>query len=127
MFTSAFIFVFVIAALFQFSLAYCRTLLAAYSKVGLSGKMEMMMGLTVDTIAPREFDRLMVLVRVAPEPGDDTTEITAVSLYYRIMGMAAAISSLGSEGASNWCHNELARCSYFAAVTLDRRLVPAVE
>jgi hypothetical protein len=127
MFTSAFIFVFVIAALWQFSFAYCRTLLATYSKVELSGKMEMMTGLTVDTTAPREFDRLMVLVRVAPDPGDDATEIAAVSLYYQIMRMAAAISSLVSEGASNWCHNELARCSYFAAVTLDRRLVPAVE
>jgi hypothetical protein len=38
MFTSAFIFVFVIAALWQFSFAYCRTLLATYSKVELSGK-----------------------------------------------------------------------------------------
>jgi hypothetical protein len=127
MFTSAFILVFVIAALWQFSFAYCRTLLATYSKVELSGKIQKVMGLTVDTIAPHEFDRLMALVRVAPDPGDDAAEITAVSLYYRIMKIAAAVSSLMSEGARNWCRSELARCSYFAAVTLDRRLVPMVE
>jgi hypothetical protein len=69
----------------------------------------------------------MVLVRVAPDPGDDATEVAAVGLDYQIMRMAAGISSLVSEGASNWCGNELARCSYFAAVTVDRRLVPAVE
>ena len=127
MFTSAFIFVFVIAALWQFSFAYCRTLLATCSKVELSSKIQKVMGLTVDTIAPHEFDRLMALVQVAPDPGDDTAEITAVSLYYRIMTMAAAVSSLISVGARNWCRGELARCSYFAAVTLDRRLVPVAE
>ena len=127
MLTSAFILVFVITALWQFSFAYCRTLLATYSRVELSSKIQKIKGLTVDTIALLEFDRLMAPVRVSPDPGDDAAEITAVSLYYRIMTMAAAISSLFSEGASNWCRGELARCSYFAAVTLDRRLVPVAE
>jgi hypothetical protein len=127
MFTSAFILVFVVVALSQFSFAYCRTLLATYSKVELSGKIEKIMGLTVDTIEPREFDRLMVLVRIAPDPGDDATEITAVSLYYRFMKLAVAIASPLSDGASNWCRSELARCCHFAAVTLDRRLVPLAE
>jgi hypothetical protein len=127
MFTSAFIFVFVLAALWQFSFAYCRTLLATYSKVGLSGRVETLMGLKLDSIEPRGFDRLMVLVRIAPDPGDDAMEITAVSLYYGILRLAAAASSSLSERVSNWCHSELARCSYFAAVTLDRRLVPVAE
>jgi hypothetical protein len=127
MFTSAFILVFVIAALWQFSFAYCRTLLATYSQVELSGKVEDIVGLTADSRDPLEFNRLMVLVRVAPDLGDDSVEIAAVSLYYRALKMAAAIMSLISKGASNWCRGEQARCSYFAAVTLDRRLVPAVE
>ena len=123
MFTSAFILVVVVVALWQFSFAYCRTLLATYSKVELSGKVEEIMGVTVDTIEPREFDRLMVLVRVAPDPGDDSAEIAAVSLYYRIMRLGAVITSRLHAGASHWFRGELARCSYFAAVTLDRRLV----
>lgn len=127
MFISAFMLVFVIAALWQFSFAYCRTLLATYSKVELSGKVEKVMGLTVDSIAPREFDRLMVLVRVAPDPGDDAIEITAVGIYYRVVRIASALLSTLSAGASKWCDGELARCSYFAAVTLDRRLVPVAE
>ena len=127
MFTSAFILIFVIVAMWQFALAYCRTLLATYLKVELSGKLQKDMGLNADTIEPREFDRLMGLVRVAPDPGDDSMEITAVSLYYWFIRLAAAIASPLHAGASKWCRCELARCSYFAAVTLDRRLVPVAE
>lgn len=79
--SSAFIFVFVIVALGQFSFAYCRTLLATHSRVELSGKVEDIMGLTANATDPREFNRLMVLARVAPDPGDDSTEIAAVGLY----------------------------------------------
>lgn len=127
MLISAFMLVFVIAALWQFSFAYCRTLLETYSKVALSGKVEKVIGLTVDSIAPREFDRLMVLVRVAPDPGDDAMEIVAVGFYYRALRIARAFLSTLSAGASQWCDGELARCSYFAAVTLDRRLATAAE
>jgi hypothetical protein len=123
MFTSAFILIFVVGALWQFTFAYCRTLLALYSKVELSGEVERMTGLTTATMEAREFDRLMVLVRVAPDPGDDAMEITAINLYYRAIKIAKSVSSLLSDQASDWCRNELARCSYFAAVTLDRRLV----
>jgi hypothetical protein len=124
MFTSAFILIFVVGALWQFTFAYCRTLLALYSKVELSGQVERITGLTTATMEAREFDRLMVLVRVAPDPGDDAMEITAINLYYRAIKIAKSVSSLLSDQASDWCRSELARCSYFAAVTLDRRLVP---
>jgi hypothetical protein len=124
MFTSAFILIFVVGALWQFTFAYCRTLLALYSKVKLSGQVESITGLTTATMEAREFDRLMVLVRVAPDPGDDAMEITAINLYYRAIKIAKSVSSLLSDQASDWCRSELARCSYFAAVTLDRRLVP---
>jgi hypothetical protein len=119
MLTSAFILVFVAAALWQFSFAYRRRLLAKYSRVELSGQVEQMTGLTMDTIEPSEFDRLMVLVRVAPDPTDDATEITAINLYYRAMQLAKAVTSFLPGQASNWCRSELGRCSYFAAVTLD--------
>src|ERR1700730_2335300 len=92
--TSAFILVFVVAALWQFSFAYCRTLLAMYSRVESSGQVEQMTGLTMATIEPSEFARLMVLVRVAPDLGDDATDITAINLYDRAMKLAKAVSSL---------------------------------
>src|ERR1700693_3523399 len=99
MFVSAFMLVFVIAAFWQFSFAFCRTLLTTYSQVELSGKVEKVMGLTVDSIQPREFNRLMVLVRVAPDPGDDGMEISAVGMYYRAVTLASAFMSLISAPA----------------------------
>lgn len=125
MLISAFILGLVTVAVWQFSIAFCRSLLTTYSQVELSGRVEKLVGLTVDTIQPREFDRLMALVRVAPDPGDDAMEVTAVRMYYRAMKAVAVISSPVSQRAAQWCRNELARCSYFAAVTLDRRLVAA--
>ncbi|MGH9714711.1 MAG: hypothetical protein ACRD5M_15565 [Candidatus Acidiferrales bacterium] len=127
MFISAFMLIFVVAALWQFSFAYCRTLLATYSKVELSGRVEKVAGLILDSIEPQKFDRLMVLVRVAPDPGDDGMEITAVGMYYRAVKLASALLPQLSKRATKWCDRELARCSYFAAVTLDRRLVPAAD
>jgi hypothetical protein len=101
--------------------------LCLLARVELSGRVEQMTGLTMDTIEPSEFDRLMVLVRVAPDPGDNATEITAINLYYRAMKLAKAVTSLLPGQASNWCRSQLGRCSYFAAVTLDRRLVPVAD
>jgi len=127
MVTSICILVLVIAAAWQFSIAYCRTLLATYEKVALSDRVEQVAGLTSDNIQPGEFGRLMTLVRVAPDPGDDAAEIRAISAYYHVVSIASWLTSLCSSRAETWCDAELARCSYFAAVTLDRRLVPASE
>jgi hypothetical protein len=117
----------VIAATWQFSFAYCRSLLATYEKVALSSKVEQVAGLSSQQIEAAEFSRLMMLVHVAPDPGDDGAEIKAVRTYYALVSALNWVASLFSTRATQWCDAELARCSYFAAVTLDRRLVTSPE
>lgn len=117
----------VIGAAWQFSFAYCRTLLATYEKVALSSRVEQITGLTSRQIEPAEFSRLMMLVHLAPDPGDDAAEIKAVTAYYGFVSAFEWVTSLFSTRAAHWCGAELARCSYFAAVTLDRRLVTGPE
>ncbi len=117
----------VMSAAWQFSFAYCRTLLALYEKVGLSSRVEQVAGLTCGQIEPAEFSRLMMLVHVAPDPADDAAEIKAVSAYYGFLTVLEWVASSFSTSATHWCNAELARCTYFAAVTLDRRLVTAQE
>lgn len=127
MITSTMILFLVIAATWQFSFAYCRTLLATYEKVALSSRLEQVAGLNSQQIVPAEFSRLMMLVHVAPDPGDDGAEIKAVRAYFGLVSACEWFASLFSSSATQWCDAELARCSYFAAVTLDRRLVNSPE
>lgn len=123
----ALLFLLSIAAVVQFSLAFCRSLLLTYGKVELSDRVREVTGLTGETVAAGEFSRLMNLVRLAPDPGDDAMEIRSVSAYHSLVVIERWLMSLVSEKACDWCENELRRCAHFAAVTLDRRLAPAAE
>lgn len=118
--------IFSLGALGQFAVAYCRTLLLAYSKVELSQRVCEITGIT-ESVAASDFDRLLQLVRLAPPLADDAAEIRAVRMYHRIASIAGALLSPLSQKASHWVQCELQRCSYFAAVTLDRRLATAAE
>jgi len=116
------IFVLSIGALGQFAVAYCRTLLSAYGKVELSETTCEVTGLASGTCTAADFNGLMELVRLAPELRDDATEIRIVRAYRCLTCLASKLVSPFSRSASQWFDRELARCSYFAAVTLDRRL-----
>jgi hypothetical protein len=123
----ALLFLLSIAALVQFSLAFCRSLLLTYSKVELSERVREVTGLSGEAVEASEFSRLMNLVFLAPDPGDDAMEIRSISAYHTLVVIARWLISRVWKTGCNWCENELRRCAYFAAVTLDRRLAPAVQ
>jgi hypothetical protein len=116
-----------IAALVQFSFAFCRSLLLTYSKVELSERVRQVTGLRGETVEASEFSRLMNLVFLAPDPGDDAMEIRSIAAYHSLVVVEHWLISHVWEMGCNWCENELRRCAYFAAVTLDRRLAPAAD
>jgi len=123
MIISILILMFGAVTLFEFSFAYCRTLLVTYGKVELSSKVRELIAVESGQIDPLAFHRLMVMVRLAPDPGDDAMEIRVIRTYYRIVRLACYLSTKLSLAVRARFQNELARCSYFAAVTLDRRLL----
>lgn len=116
------ILVMAVGALVQFFVAYCQTLLLTYSKVEISERARAMAGIAGEVPEAKEYYRLVHLLRVAPDPGDDATEMAAVDVYFRVMRLANWLLSAVSSGARKWTSQELSRCAYFAAVTLDRRL-----
>lgn len=124
---SILILVFTLGALGQFFVAYCRTLLLTYEKVEITQRTRDVTGLAGNAVPPNEFARLMQLLRVAPDPGDDATEIAAVSVYFHVMNVVGSLVSPLSQSSSRWIDRELSRCAYFAAITLDRRLAPAAN
>jgi hypothetical protein len=122
---SAFMLVLTIGALVQFFFAYSRTLLLTYSKVEISERTREVTGVEIERVQPEDFSRLMVLLRVAPDPRDDSAELRAVSIYFRAVQLANWLVSPLSHAVREWSRIELSRCAHFAAVSLDRRLSPA--
>jgi hypothetical protein len=119
---TALMLVFTLFALGQFSVSYCRTLLQAYEKVELSEQVGKLGEISAERPCARDFGHLMLLVRAAPDPGDDSSELSAISIYYHAASLLRWLTAPVSDTISAWAQSELCRCAYFAAVSLDRRL-----
>lgn len=119
---AALILVISLAALLQFFISYCRSIIAAYRKVELSEQAREVAGISVDRVDGEEFQRLLQLVRLCPEPGDDTFEIRAVRAYYTFLNFLRALFRPVAPGVNSWLDEERSGCAYFAAVALDRRI-----
>ncbi|HEV2205069.1 MAG TPA: hypothetical protein VGR36_00925 [Candidatus Acidoferrales bacterium] len=120
------IFVLSLGALAQFAVSYCRTLLLNSNEITLSTRLQEVAGVS-EYCSPADFDRIVQLIRFAPQMRDDAGQMRAISLYYRLTRVVSTLVSPLSREASNWFDSELSRCSHFAAVALDRRLATAAK
>jgi hypothetical protein len=111
-----------IAAFLQFFVLHCRSILASSRKVELSARVREVTGMEGATVGAGDFDRLLQLVRLCPERGDDRMEIRAVGTYYNLLGALRRISRAAFPTVAAWTEVERGHCSYFAAVALDRRI-----
>ena len=120
---AALIVVISLAALLQFFISYCRSLLAAYGKVELSEQVRELTGLEKQPATGEEFRRVLQLVRLCPDRGDDRFEIRLVGTYYALLDFLREITGWLSPAITGWADHERQSCSYFAAVALDRRIM----
>ncbi|HVA72806.1 MAG TPA: hypothetical protein VNF02_06795 [Candidatus Limnocylindrales bacterium] len=114
-------------ALVQFFLSYCRALLAAYGNVEFSATTREVIGLDANQIHGGEFDRLLGLVRIAPNAGDSKWELGIVTAYYRFLSMIDMSVAQLVPVAQSWSERESTRCAYFAAAALDRRIAAITQ
>lgn len=119
---AALIVVISLAALIQFFVSYCRSVIAAYSKVELSEQVRDVAGIAAQPVKGDDFRRLVSLVRLCPERGEDGLEIRLVSGYHRMLGATRGMLRSIVPAIAGWAERERDRCSYFAAVALDRRI-----
>jgi hypothetical protein len=122
MIVAAIICVISLATFLQFFVSYCRSRLAPSRKVELSDRVREVMGIASHDIAADDFARLLQLVRLCPERGDDQTEIRAVGTYYGLLHVLGQICRSLVPSVAAWTEQERQSCSYFAAVALDRRI-----
>jgi hypothetical protein len=114
--------VFSVAALMQLMAAYCRSILASSRRVELSDRVRDVAGFVDDRVGVGDFGRLLQLVRLCPERGDDHGDIRAVGAYYRALRFLNRATNTLVPQVAAWANRECENCSYFAAVALDRRI-----
>jgi len=120
---SALILFLCVAGLFQFFVAYCRSLVEMYSKVEISKQAWKVAGLDGSGARAEQFKHLAGLIELCPSPSDDRFEIHAIGTYHGLLRLFRAARSLAPALAA-WADHESTRCAHFLAVSLDRRLGP---
>jgi hypothetical protein len=119
---AALILVISVAALLQFFVSYCRSVIAASCKRNLSEHARKMAGIENRFVRGDEFERLLQLVQLCPEPGDDGRELRAVGSYFGLLSLLRSSFGRLAPAVANWAEREREGCAYFAAVALDRRI-----
>ena len=117
MLIAALIFATSLGLLIQFFVAYCRSLITHAYSLELSEQAHQVTGIDDHHIRPSDFRRMMELVPLCPGPGTDRMQLGAVSFYYALLNLLRSIA-----GNKPWIERDQKSCSYFAAVTLDRRM-----
>jgi hypothetical protein len=115
------IFVLSAAALLQFFISYCRSLIAASIRQPLSAEVRDVTGIP-NTAAGEDFARVIQLLDLCPERPEDRGRLRAINAYFRLLNFMSSTLSRVIPALMSWTQMERAQCAYFAAVTLDRRI-----
>jgi hypothetical protein len=109
------------AALMQFFVSYCRSLIAASSRRALSPDVQDVIG-TERSAKGEDFERVMQFLHLCPERREDRNGIQAIGAYYRILSAVGKTIGALLPSLRTWTETERSQCAYFVAVALDRRI-----
>jgi hypothetical protein len=115
------IFLFSAAALLQFFISYCRSLIAASIRQPLSAEVRDVTGIA-STASGDDFARVIQLLQLCPERPEDHSEIRAIGAYFRLLNFVRATLARIIPALVAWTEMERGQCAYFAAVALERRI-----
>jgi hypothetical protein len=115
------ILVFSLAALLQFFVSYCRSLIAASVKHALSAEVQDVTGIA-NPASGEDFARVIQLLHLCPDRPEDRGEIRAVGAYFGLLNLVRATLARAVPSFLAWTEMERGHCTYFAAVALDRRI-----
>ncbi len=111
-----------VAVFLQFFVSYSRSIIAAYRKSDLSEQVREVVGIEGQNVSSDQFGRLVQLIRLCPQKGDDQTDLKVVGVYYWMMSALRSTARTLAPRVTSWAERERADCAYFVAVALDRRI-----
>ncbi|HLZ52657.1 MAG TPA: hypothetical protein VKP61_18045 [Candidatus Acidoferrum sp.] len=118
---AAIILVFSVVFLLQFFVSYCRSVIAASVKHPLSAEVQDVTGIK-STATGEDFDRVVQLLQLCPDRPEDRNEVQAVGAYFGLLGFVRSTIARMIPSLRTWTERERGKCTYFAAVTLERRI-----
>ncbi|MGC1482304.1 MAG: hypothetical protein WA789_00795 [Candidatus Acidiferrum sp.] len=107
--------------LLQFFVSYCRSLIAASIKHPLSAEVQDVTGIRA-AAAGEDFTRVVQLLHLCPDRPEDRSGIQAIGAYFSLLGFVRATIARIVPSLRTWTETERGQCTYFAAVTLERRI-----
>jgi hypothetical protein len=110
-----------VAFFLQFFVPYCRSLIASSARHVLSPEVQDVTGITTQA-AGDDFARVMQLLMLCPDRPEDRSEIRAIRVYFRLLNVMKTAAGRLLPSLLAWAEKERGRCTYFAAVALDRRV-----
>ena len=110
-----------VAALLQFFISYCRSLIAASAKQPLSREAQDVTGIT-SVARGEDYARVMQLLLLCPDRPQEREEIRAVKGYFRFLGLLRGTLARFLPALREWTEAQRGQCTYFVAVALDRRI-----
>lgn len=111
-----------VAALGQFALYYWRSIVADMAAQPLSDRVREVAGLTGVSVGSADFKAVMSLHQLTPGLEGETTSLRAVRAYYHVLGLIGRLAQLRLPALATWSEHEMATCSRYVAVLVDRRL-----
>lgn len=111
-----------VLTLLQFFVSYCHSLIATSRGHEVSEQTREISGITAHSVRGDQFKRVLQLIALCPEPGDDNRQVRAVSLYFELLGLVRMLLGWIEPAAARWIDSERSGCAHVAAVMLDRRI-----
>jgi hypothetical protein len=115
------IFLISLVTLFMFFVSYCRSMMASAARHELSEEVRDVTGIK-ETASARDYERVVQILQLCPERPEDRSSLRAVSLYHSCLKTVQGALATVKPSLKSWMEQEQARCAYFAAVALDRRI-----
>jgi hypothetical protein len=107
--------------LLQFFVSYCRSLIAASVKQALSPEVQDVTGISTSA-SGEDFARVIQLLLLCPDRPEERGAVRAIGAYFRLLSFVRGTLAQAAPSIRAWTEKERAQCTYFAAVTLDRRI-----
>jgi len=107
--------------LLQFFVSYCRSLIAASIKQPLSAEVQDVTGIK-SSASGEDFARVVQLLQLCPDRPEDRNGVQAIGAYFGLLGFVRSTVARLIPTLRTWTERERGQCTYFAAVTLERRI-----